>query len=354
MIGRFGGDEFTVLVEDAHRGRAAELAGRITASLRAPIKVNGQDLAVSASVGLVVDGAGAAADDLLRCADLAMYFAKENGRARWELFDPSMGSAILERYQIAAELPGALERGELVPFYQPEVLLKSRSVIGFEALVRWCHPERGLLYPGQFIAVAEQNDLILPIDRYILAAACRQLIEFHEVTPELFMSVNISPESLTADGVDELLHIVRHSGVDPTKLRLEITERTAVEPDATSIVAIQRLRDHDIRVVIDDFGTGYSSLECLQRLPVDGLKIDHGFVADLDVTPAATAIIQAIVTLANQLDLSLTAEGVETVDQLKRLRALGCDSAQGYLFAKALPGELVLELLTGTVPTPAP
>jgi len=151
-----------------------------------------------------------------------------------------------------------------------------------------------------------------------------------------------------------LLDIVHQSGVDPTKLRLEITERTAVEPDGTSIVAIQRLRDHDIRVVIDDFGTGYSSLECLQRLPVDGLKIDHGFVADLDVTPAATAIIQAIVTLANELDLSLTAEGVETVAQLRRLRALGCDSAQGYLFAKALPAELVLELLTGTASTLTP
>ena len=347
-IGRFGGDEFTILIEDVRDGNAESLAERVTARLRQPLIVNGKELMVSASVGLVMDDAAAPADDLLRCADLAMYFAKENGRARWELFDPSMGSAMLERYRIAAELRRALEHGELVTYYQPEISLETGEVIGFEALVRWAHPDRGLVLPGTFIPVAEQNDLILPIDRYVLSSACRQLMLFHAAggtARELFMSINISPDSLTADGTDELLNIVDASGVDPTKLRLEITERTAITNDAASMAAIRRLREHDICVVIDDFGTGYSSLECLQRLPVDGLKIDRGFVAELDVTPAATAIVQAIVTLAAQLNLSLTAEGVETSAQLERLRALGCDSAQGFFFAPAMSADTVAELL---------
>ena len=347
-IGRFGGDEFTILIEDVHVGRASALAERVTAVLRQPVIVNGQEFRVTASVGLVIDDAATPADELLRCADLAMYFAKENGRARWELFDPSMGSAMLERYRIAAELRRAIEQRDLVTYYQPEVSLETGAVIGFEALVRWKHPERGLLFPGLFIPVAEQNDLILPIDRYVLDTACRQLMTFHAAggeAAELFMSINISPESLTTQGTLELLNIVAASGVDPTKLRLEITERTAITQDAASLAAIERLRAHNIRIVIDDFGTGYSSLDCLQRLPVDGLKIDRGFVADLDVTPSATAIVKAIVMLARELGLSLTAEGVETAAQLERLRSLGCDGAQGFYFARAIPAEAVSEML---------
>jgi diguanylate cyclase (GGDEF)-like protein len=347
-IGRFGGDEFTILVEDVHPGRAADLADRVTTTLRRPFHLHGRDLSVTASVGLVITEAIGAPDDLLRSADLAMYLAKENGRARWELFDPEMGSGILERYRIAAELRQAIEQDHLVTYFQPEVSLTTGAVIGFEALVRWEHPERGLLLPGTFIPVAEENDLILAVDRYVLGSACRQLVALQaldEGAAPLFMSVNISPDSLTAEGVAELLSVIAASGVDPAMLQLEITERTAVAEAPSSGAAVERLRRQGIRVVIDDFGTGYSSLECLQRLPIDGLKIDLGFVADLDVTPTATAIINAIVTLGHELGLRLTAEGVETSEQLERLRALGCDSAQGFYFAKPLTAQAATELL---------
>ncbi|MEY2434293.1 MAG: hypothetical protein QOC92_4018 [Acidimicrobiaceae bacterium] len=350
-IGRFAGDEFTVLVEDVQPGRAADLADRVTTSLRRPFHLHGRDLPVTASVGLVITDTIESPDDMLRSADLAMYLAKENGRARWELFDPEMGSSILERYRIAAELRHAIEQDQLVTYFQPEVSLATGAVIGFEALVRWEHPERGLLLPGCFIPLAEENDLILAIDRYVLGSACRQLVSLQALNgaaAPLFMSVNISPDSLTADGVDELLAVVAASGVDPTMLQLEITERTAVAEAPSSSAAIERLRRQGIRVVIDDFGTGYSSLECLQRLPIDGLKIDLGFVADLDVTPTATAIVNAIVTLGHELGLRLTAEGVETSDQLERLRALGCDSAQGFYFAKPLTAQAATELLDPT------
>jgi EAL domain-containing protein (putative c-di-GMP-specific phosphodiesterase class I) len=308
-------------------------------------------LSVTASVGLVVTDSVAAPDDLLRSADLAMYLAKENGRARWELFDPAMGSSILERYRIAAELRHAIEEDQLVTYFQPEISLTTGAVIGFEALVRWQHPERGLLLPGAFIPVAEDNDLILAIDRYVVESACRQLKTLQGVNRDsasLFMSINISPACLNAPCAEEVLRIVDEVGVDPTKVQLEITERTAVAEAPTAVAAIERLRRNGVRVVIDDFGTGYSSLECLQRLPIDGLKIDRGFVADLDVTSTATAIVNAVVTLGHELGLRLTAEGVETAAQLERLRSLGCDSAQGFYFARPLTAEAATDLLSQT------
>jgi EAL domain-containing protein (putative c-di-GMP-specific phosphodiesterase class I) len=203
-----------------------------------------------------------------------------------------------------------------------------------------------------FIPVAEENDLILEIDRYVVESACRQLKVLQSVSntsAELFMSVNLSPACLNAPCADELLRVIDEIGVDPTKIQLEITERTAVTPAATSTASIERLRRAGIHIVIDDFGTGYSSLECLQRLPIDGLKIDRGFVADLDVTPTATAIVNAIVALGHQLGLRLTAEGVETTAQLERLRSLGCDSAQGFYFARPLTADAARKLLVETI-----
>jgi predicted signal transduction protein with EAL and GGDEF domain len=347
-IGRFGGDEFTILLEDVRAGGAADLADRVTASLGKPLHINGRELSVTASIGLVVTDDVAAPDDLLRSADLAMYLAKENGRARWELFDPKMGSGILERYRIAAELRQAIEQGQLVTYFQPEISLTTGAVVGFEALVRWEHPQRGLLLPGTFIPVAEENDLILGVDRFVIESACRQLKVLQGVSPDsasLFMSINISPACLNAPCAEELLCVVSEIGLDPTKVQLEITERTAVTEAPTSLAAIERLRDAGVHLVIDDFGTGYSSLECLQRLPVDGLKIDRGFVADLDRTAAATAIVKSIVSLGRELGLRLTAEGVETAAQLERLRSLGCDSAQGFFFARPLTADAATALL---------
>ncbi|MEY2453661.1 MAG: hypothetical protein QOD92_3235 [Acidimicrobiaceae bacterium] len=350
-IGRFGGDEFTILLEDIPASWAADLAERVTAALRRPLQLHGRELTVSASVGLVVTDEARTPDELLRSADLAMYLAKENGRARWELFNPTMGSGILERYRIAAELRVAIEQDQLVTHFQPEISLTTGKVIGFEALVRWEHPDRGLLAPATFIPVAEENDLILGIDRYVVDSACRQLKRLqdaHPGAPALFMSINISPACLNAPCTEELLRIVHELGIDPTTVQLEITERTAVNDAPAALASMQRLRRAGIHLVIDDFGTGYSSLDCLQRLPVDGLKIDRGFVADLDVTPAATAIVNAIVTLGRQLGLRLTAEGVETAAQLERLTSLGCDSAQGFYFARPLSADAVLDLLERT------
>jgi len=349
IIGRFGGDEFTILIEDVRPGRAADLAERVTSALRRPLHLNGRDLSVSASVGLVVSDDVRAPDDLLRSADLAMYLAKENGRSRWELFDPEMGSSILDRYRIAAELRQAIDEGHLVTYFQPEVSLSTGAIIGFEALVRWMHPVRGLVLPGSFIPVAEENDLIMEVDRYVVESALRQLKVLQAVNAEsagLFMSINISPACLTPECAQEVLRLVDDVGVDPRAVQLEITERTAVADSPMAVHAIERLRRAGIKLVIDDFGTGYSSLECLQRLPVDGLKIDRGFVADLDVTDAATAIVRAVVTLGHQLELRLTAEGVETADQLERLRSLGCDSAQGYYFAEPLTAAAAMVLIS--------
>ena len=351
LIGRFGGDEFTILLEDVHVGRASDLADRVTSRLRQPFVVNGRELSVTASVGLVITDDAAAPDDLLRSADLAMYLAKENGRSRWELFEPSMGSGILERFRIAAELRRAVEQNELVTYFQPELSLTTGGIIGFEALVRWQHPEQGLLPPSAFIPVAEENDLILDIDRYVAEAACRQLKDLQAVSREsasLFMSINVSPACLNAPCAEELLRIIDEIGVDPSKIRLEITERTAVTEAPSSIAAIERLRAAGVHIVIDDFGTGYSSLECVQRLPIDGLKIDRGFVADLGVTPTGTAIVSAIVSLGHQLGLHLTAEGVETPAQLERLLSLGCDSAQGFYLARPLTAEAATNLLRQT------
>lgn len=350
-IGRYGGDEFTILLADVHAGRAAELAERVTARLCEPLHIHGRELSVTASVGLVVSDDVTAADDLLRSADLAMYLAKENGRARWELFDPSMGSGILERYRMAAELRRAIEQDQLVTYFQPEISLTTGAIVGFEALVRWQHPDRGLLLPGTFIPVAEENDLILAIDRFVVESACRQLKVLQGVNREwasLFMSINVSPACLNAPCVEELLDIATELGVDARKVQLEITERTAVTESPASVAAIEQLQRAGVRLVIDDFGTGYSSLECLRRLPVDGLKIDRGFVADLDVTPTATAIVNTIVSLGHQLGLRLTAEGVETEAQFERLRALGCDSAQGFYFARQLTAEAATNLLSQT------
>jgi EAL domain-containing protein (putative c-di-GMP-specific phosphodiesterase class I) len=224
-------------------------------------------------------------------------------------------------------------------------------VIGFEALVRWEHPERGLLLPGTFIPVAEENDLILGIDRYVVESACRQLELLqaaHTGATPLFMSINVSPACLNAPCAEELLRIINEIGIDPATVQLEITERTAVNDAPASLASMELVRGAGVHLVIDDFGTGYSSLDCLQRLPIDGLKIDRGFVADLDVTPAATAIVNAIVSLGHQLGLRLTAEGVETAAQLERLSSLGCDSAQGFYFARPITGDAALALLERT------
>ena len=339
-IARFGGDEFTILLEDIRAADAAATADRIVKSLRRPIGAGGRELTVSASLGVVVSGEGGAlAEELLRNADLAMYLAKEKGRSRWELFDAEMGSGILERYRIEADLHRAVGDGSLVVYFQPEVCLATTEIVGFEAVVRWQHPERGLLLPGEFITVAEESDLIVEVDHYVLGQACAYLRTWQEELGDdlpLSMSVNVSPRSLSPEAVAGLAQIVAQSGVDPRRLQFEITERAAVDQSPSARSALTALRELGVRLAIDDFGTGYSSLAFLERCPVDVVKLDRGFVADLTTSATAVAIVRAIIALVHELGLRITAEGTETGQQVELLRAFGCDTAQGHYFAAPL------------------
>ncbi|MHB8671682.1 MAG: putative bifunctional diguanylate cyclase/phosphodiesterase [Acidimicrobiales bacterium] len=351
-VARFGGDEFTMLLEDTDGARAAEVATRITQELRRPARIAGRELSVTASVGLALSSTGHETfDELLRNADLAMYLAKERGRGRWEAFEVEMGSGIVDRYRLESDLRQAVEQGDLVVHYQPEVSLETFEVVGFEALVRWQHPERGLLGPACFVPMAEESDLILEIDAHALDRACRQMSEWQasELNPSgLIMSVNVSSRTLNSEGANALLDVIERSGVDPRGLQLEITETAAMADVEESLVALRALRRLGVRLAIDDFGTGYSSLACLERLPVDVLKVDRGFVAgleDLEAGATSLAIVKAVISLGHGLGMRVTGEGVETPDQATCLRALGCDTAQGSFFGDALPAESASALL---------
>ena len=353
-IARFGGDEFTILAEDITTDEAAQMAARVIDAVGAPMAIAGRELAVTASVGVVTVKGERSADELLRNADLAMYLAKQRGRSRWELFDSEMGSAIIERYQLEADLRRAIDAGDLTVYYQPEIALSSGNLVGFEALVRWRHHDRGLILPDVFIPAAEDSGLIVAIDEQVLAAACAQLATMNRARlgPPLMMNVNVSAASLTAERVERLVQIVLFSGIDPRLLQLEVTERTAVDGSETPIVAMQLLRQHGIRLIIDDFGTGYASLDCLQRFPIDGLKIDRSFVSQLGVSKTALAIVRAVATLGQTLGLRLTAEGVESQAQFDIVRSLGCDSAQGYWLAHPLEAHNAVEFAhNATEPT---
>jgi diguanylate cyclase (GGDEF)-like protein/PAS domain S-box-containing protein len=345
-VARLGGDEFVLLLEGLADGdEAARAARRIAAALAPAFAVDGQELFVTASVGVALntpdhDGAEA----LLRDADIAMYRAKRAGRARWALFDPSMNGAAA-RLALETDLHRAVGPGrcaEFVLHYQPLIALATGRIAGVEALLRWRHPVRGLVPPGDFIPLAEETGLILPLGRWALGAACRQLRAWQLRTGDhaLTVGVNLSAsEFLQPDLAAAVAGVLAETGLPPATLTLEITESVLMAEVARSRAALDALRALGVRLAIDDFGTGYSSLAYLQRFRVDTLKIDRAFVTGVDGHPEGAAIVRAIVTLAHALGLGVTAEGVETAAEAAYLRGLGCAQGQGYHFARPLPPE---------------
>jgi diguanylate cyclase (GGDEF)-like protein/PAS domain S-box-containing protein len=345
VVARFGGDEFTILLRDLpDADLALRVADRVVEAMRKPLMIDGHDLFVSASVGVALSLGGAdRASDLLRQADLAMYVAKEKGRARWELFDPSFAPQVMERLELEGDLWRALDHGELVVQFQPEVQLKTGTVVATEALLRWMHPRRGLLEPEKFVPLAEESSLIVAIDRYVLREACRWARRWSSMRPAekpFIVSVNLSPRFMRqADVVQDITSVLRETGVDPRGIQLEITERMALNDLELTCSQLHQLRAIGVRVAVDDFGTGYSSLSYLKQLPIDVLKLDKSFVDSLDAGAADLAIVQAIVTMGHALGVKVTAEGVERPEQAAGLRRLGCDSAMGWLWSKSVPPE---------------
>ena len=350
-LARLGGDEFAVLVEDVTDLEAEDLAARLLAALRQPLRLGTRDVTCTASVGVATLKAGDDPDsgELLRNADLAMYAAKAAGRDRFAIFDPTMYTDILREADERAEVERALANKEFLVYYQPIVDLPSSKLIGLEALVRWEHPTRGLLGPNSFIPLAEATGLIVPLGRWVLDEACRQLATWMAGFPSaraLRMSVNLSARQFQHEGlVEEVRTIIETTGVDPAQIVLEITESLLMQDTDATVQTLQRLKDLGLRLAIDDFGTGYSSLSYLKRFPVDILKIDRSFVDGITTQPEDATLAEAVVQLGRALRLQTVAEGIETQEQWSTLQDLGCDLGQGYLFARPTDADEISTIL---------
>jgi diguanylate cyclase (GGDEF)-like protein len=341
IAARLGGDEFAVLLRDAPDIRAAiHVATRLTAAMNPFFQVEGHEVNVRASIGVAAGRPGVdTASDLLRNADLAMYSAKARGKGRVVVFESSMHDAVMARAQLSADLERAIAVREFVLAYQPIVEIATGRMVGVEALVRWEHPERGLIGPDDFIRVAEESDSILEIGRWVLSQACEQMRAWNDVIGQrpFTVSVNISARQLhQPDFVNEMLTIIREAGVDPCRIVLEMTETSMLQDSVATRSKLQDLRDAGMGVSIDDFGTGYSSLSYLQRFPVTTLKIARDFVDVDSLAPDAWELASAIIALGRTLRFAVIAEGVETEAQMNRLRALGCEYAQGFYLARPI------------------
>jgi diguanylate cyclase (GGDEF)-like protein len=352
-VARFGGDEFAIVCEDvSDSGHAAAVAQRLVRAFDDPFLVAGEERFGSVSVGVVVAGPehDRTPEELLSNADAAMYRAKERGRGRFEMFDAGLRDRITARLQLEVDLRRALEgEGRMWVAYQPYYRLPSRQIAGVEALVRWDHPARGAVSPADFIPVAEESGLVVPLGARVLRAACTQVAAWQRETGNhgLRLTVNVSARQMAAvDFVDTVRSALDDSGLHADSLGLEITERLLLEETPGTALTIELLQALGVRLLLDDFGTGYSSLRYLQRYPLDGLKVDRAFVAGLgEQGDGDGAIVEAIVGMARALGMSVIPEGVETDGQLARLAALGCDHAQGFLLSRPLPAEDVAALI---------
>jgi len=355
LVARFGGDEFTVLVREVDEERADALATRVRSILARPVDHDGRRFVVSSSVGVILADRRVDPADLLRWADAALYEAKAGGRNRVVHVDDALRDRVADRTALGLDLRAAADADQLVVHYQPELDLFTEAVVGVEALVRWQHPERGLLQPGSFIDLAEENGSITWIGREVLRTACvdaARWVGSGLVGADFVLRVNASVRQLEQPGfAEDVATALSDSGLDASRLTLEVTETTLMRDAELGLVAVGRLRDLGVRLAIDDFGTGYSSLQVLKQLPIDVVKVDRGFVDGLPDDPEDRAIVETIVRLTEVLGLGVTAEGVERRDQVEALLALGCRSAQGFLFSRPVPSA-ELELLLGRAPGP--
>jgi diguanylate cyclase (GGDEF)-like protein/PAS domain S-box-containing protein len=354
-LARLGGDEFAVLLDGAHEAQASSVARRLLSALAEPVWIAGRELSIGASIGIALHaGDKSRSEDLLRHADVAMYAAKESGRGRFELFHYDMARELGELLGLEHELRLGLQRGEFTLHYQPEVNLENGEIVGVEALVRWNSPRRGLVPPDRFIRVAEATGLILGLGEFVLREACAQAAQWRRegLLPEQFVTwVNLSGRQLVGGGISRTVRsALRDTGLPAECLGLEVTETSLVEEGpggARARAELQRLHDDGVRIAVDDFGTGFSSLGQLRSFPVDMIKVDRSFVQGVDEEAKDAAITANLVTLAHALGVLAIAEGIESDSQLTSLRGLGCDLAQGYLFARPMPAEDVRNVLTG-------
>ena len=347
---RMGGDEFAILLEDAPTVEAArESANRVLEALRLPFRLQSQDIAIRASAGIAMyESPEQSADELLRNADISMYSAKAQGKDRLVVYESAVHDAAIWRLQLRTDLQLALERDEFALVYQPVVDLETNAVLGVEALLRWQHPRRGMIGPTEFIPIAEETGLIVPIGRWVLERACLQARDWREARDGrgLDLSVNLSGRQIEdPDLVDDVRRALEKADLEPRRLTLELTESILMHDTERTIETLGRLRGLGVRLAIDDFGTGYSSLSYLRRLPVDALKIDRSFVAVVDAGADETALVRSIVSLAQSLRLETIAEGIEQPGQLAELRSIGTRLGQGYLFAQPLDAAAISELV---------
>jgi PAS domain S-box-containing protein len=356
VLARFGGDEFAIILSAINDASdATKVADRIAQALAEPFLLCSRTIYTTASIGIALSHLGyERAEDMLRDADTALYRAKAVGRARFEVFDAAMRAEVVERLGVETEMRHALDAGEFGVYYQPIVSLATGDVRALEALLRWHHPRRGLLSAGEFIAVAEDSGLIVPINFWVIKEACRQLAEWKETNPDLTVTVNLSARLIGMPDLPErLLEIVTPTGVEPERIELEIVENLVLASPNEPHLTLERLRALGFRLSIDDFGTGYSSLSHLHCLPVNRLKIDRSFIAN-STDRSLRGIVRTIVTLAEHLGLEVVAEGVETTAQLDEIVELGCGFGQGYHLHRPAPAEAISKLLKVTKPAQNP
>jgi diguanylate cyclase (GGDEF)-like protein/PAS domain S-box-containing protein len=351
MVARLGGDEFVVLLDEINnKGDAIHIANWVQEALRQIFRLNGREVEMTASIGIVLSNNGyERSEDVLRDADIAMYSAKANGKDRYEIFDPTMRTRVLERIELEADLRHALANQELTVYYQPIISLANGNLVGFEALVRWLHPKLGLLLPSEFIPMAEETGLIIGLDLWVMREACRQMHAWHVEIPslaDLSISVNLSGKQIVQpDLVATIQAILKETRLSPAKLKIEMTENVIMDNSELTVAIFKKLQALGIQVQIDDFGVGYSSLNYLSKFPINALKIDQTFVRNMNSNNNQSEIVQAIVTLTHRLGVGVIAEGMETMTQMVRLKDLGCEFGQGYLVSAPLAKEAAGDIL---------
>ncbi|KMO31391.1 hypothetical protein VQ03_27125 [Methylobacterium tarhaniae] len=346
ILARLGGDEFALVLRPTTRFRAGRLAGRLIEAVARDYEIDGKRIAVGLSAGIALTPTdGQDPEGLLRAADMALYRAKAEGRGIHRFFEPAMDVAIQTRRGVELDLRTALAEQQFALAFQPFLGLAANRIAGFEALVRWHHPARGVVSPAAFVPVAEETGMIVPLGEWVLRQACREAARWPQA---LRVSVNLSPVQFRSGDIDAtVIAALREANLDPHRLELEITEGVLLQEDASTLAILHRLKGLGVRIAMDDFGTGYSSLGYLRAFPFDKIKIDRAFVADLSVRPDALAIVRAVTTLADSMGMTTTAEGVETEEQLAHLRGAGCTEVQGYLISRPVAAEAVAPMLRG-------